>query len=1696
MEWERNQPRERAGSTPLPDPMTQAYATDTDTKGKGVDEPDTCRICRGEATEEEQLFYPCKCSGSIKFVHQACLMEWLSHSQKKYCELCKTPFRFTKLYDPNMPQELPAPVFLKELAIHGFRTLVTWLRFVLVAFVWLGWLPWSMRAIWRALFWLADGRWPTSGGSQQQAMETAEKRLAELAANGTTPIENPLASGYPASATAQSAAGALPQVLSPVSSMLNFTAGEPMILSLAKKAFLSLFVPAISSSTNSSQVNTTTLHRQRQPSWLSDVAFLNSLTSSPTFNNILIDTLEGQLITLLVVISFILVFLIREWVVQQQPAVNIGEAEREEAAQLIAENRPNQDAQAPPREPEGVLRPADEPPAGGRQGNEQETNASNREEGSRAGTPFQPGPQVHVIRGQLLPGQLLQGQLLQGQVLQGQVLQGQLLQARFPPSEPSSSRPSLQSGNAPGEASSSHPLIQEIGNPVLPGLETFKDLWIRGEGNPDEILRIIEEEGRQEELGWVVSAMTKLKRAEAVLYSQEPGTRSPNDSSNSGESTNVNDMPGPARPRAIIINASSFLDGRQGGAQLPSMSGAPVAGGSTSDANDVPASRDSPSSRDLGGEGSGSHDHIVSSDSSDSEGDEGIENQQGPREETYRPVSGTPSGEAPARPAETQEGSSTTYNTANADEQSSDTARQPSSSDPAPAALPPQNLVDRILDWLWGDVAPSNRGQRDVARDEQRIVEDPALEAPFVPVQNRQRDAQDLDAVAGAADAADAGPEANDVDAVEEGDDLEGIMELIGMQGPIFGLLQNGVFSALLIAFTIAVGIWLPYLWGKIALVFLTNPVQLFIGVPLALLSIIADVAVDTLIGSLGYVLYGVSLVLKVLRGPMGKFLPPMEWISRNISVRNASLYLISSSSQRLKKVVHGFFTFHESDLPVFSVLAHQALRVHEARIASLFKMLCAVGKFVLHDLPLGITTKGVRGTLSLDRTAAHLKGLFTRLPGLLQSIGNSTFSFLASLSSGNLLKVKGISAAQVPLDYELARWDTKDRIIAIIIGYIFATMLGVLYLRLIGLFSGVNRGQRIEGVVADVLHQAGGVMKVILIIGIEMIIFPLYCGVLLDLALMPLFENATLESRINFTVTSPLTSLFVHWFIGTCYMFHFALFVSMCRKIMRSGVLCKSLSISQNLNSLLTRRELDFIRDPDDPTFHPVRDVLERNVTTQLRKIAFSALVYGALVVICLGGVVWGLSFAFDGVFPIYWSSSVPVLEFPVDLLFYNFVMPFAIQSVKPSDGLHNMYNWWFRKCARMLRLTNFLFGERRRDEEGRHVRRTWRDVLSGKKGDPEHPVIGEEQRAAAEKQGLDAYFLRDGKFVRTPASDQVRIPKGGRVFLEVTEDNKRVDGAPDPDDGLHGRNNNMFTKVYIPPFFKLRIALFILLIWIFAAITGVSITVVPLVVGRRMIASLFPSHVRVNDIYAFSAGLYSVGGAVYALLYCRTGLSLLKERYWPSFKSPRQAVRGAYDMALNAMRLIYVSSAFSLLLPSLFALLTELYVLVPLHTYLEGGQAHVIHLVQDWTLGVLYVQMALKFILWNSTSRAARALNAIIRDGWLKPNVRLATRGFILPASVLALVAVVVPLFLGFLTNLTVFYGATSDVHAKVYRYAYPATLSAGLLVWLFHLLRRQIEIWRVNIRDEVYLIGERLHNFGEKRARDVGVPRRMIT
>lgn len=50
------------------------------------------RICHCEGDDESPLITPCHCTGSLHFVHQACLQQWIKSSDTRCCELCKYEF--------------------------------------------------------------------------------------------------------------------------------------------------------------------------------------------------------------------------------------------------------------------------------------------------------------------------------------------------------------------------------------------------------------------------------------------------------------------------------------------------------------------------------------------------------------------------------------------------------------------------------------------------------------------------------------------------------------------------------------------------------------------------------------------------------------------------------------------------------------------------------------------------------------------------------------------------------------------------------------------------------------------------------------------------------------------------------------------------------------------------------------------------------------------------------------------------------------------------------------------------------------------------------------------------------------------------------------------------------------------------------------------------------------------------------------------------------------------------------------------------------------------------------------------------------------------------------------------------------------------------------------------------------------------
>lgn len=137
-----------------------------------LDTDHSCRICRGESTPNSPLLHPCKCKGSIRYIHQDCLQEWLDHSQKttSMCDICNTPYSFRTIYDPNMPSHIPFSLVLARAAsavrAASISTLLVMLYFLCIIIQ----VPAFYMFVSRVCSWTIDGHLPVNNPTTIMAL--------------------------------------------------------------------------------------------------------------------------------------------------------------------------------------------------------------------------------------------------------------------------------------------------------------------------------------------------------------------------------------------------------------------------------------------------------------------------------------------------------------------------------------------------------------------------------------------------------------------------------------------------------------------------------------------------------------------------------------------------------------------------------------------------------------------------------------------------------------------------------------------------------------------------------------------------------------------------------------------------------------------------------------------------------------------------------------------------------------------------------------------------------------------------------------------------------------------------------------------------------------------------------------------------------------------------------------------------------------------------------------------------------------------------------------------------------------------------------------------------------------------------------------------------------------------------------------
>ncbi|KAJ2843845.1 hypothetical protein GGI22_007076, partial [Coemansia erecta] len=442
-------------------------------------------------------------------------------------------------------------------------------------------------------------------------------------------------------------------------------------------------------------------------------------------------------------------------------------------------------------------------------------------------------------------------------------------------------------------------------------------------------------------------------------------------------------------------------------------------------------------------------------------------------------------------------------------------------------------------------------------------------------------------------------------------------------------------------------------------------------------------------------------------------------------------------------------------------------------------------------------------------------------------------------------------------------------------------------------------------------------------------------------------------------------------------FMVHFARFVLHLRQVVRPGLLW-------------------FIRDPSDPNFHPIRDIIEDKMLPQQYNIARSAIMYCGIILICVGlSMVCTVYAAPKDTFPMKWDSNMQFGDYPVQVMIPIFLFPIVIMRGRPNEVLHCIFGWWWKQAAHLVRLSEFIIGTRSITDEGSWtiLNAPWVPDALIRMFMPSHIVkdvfetfnehvfdearVGRVEGALPTKEyhtrlqleidlALSAKyphlaFVLKGQNVRAPNTDTVLVVVGRQMVVPVddhgrpAEDQFDYEAAdypeirdreenqdrdlPPPAPGSSYRdrrfNPDQHSILFVPPNLKARVLSFFALGWMGIAVVSGSTLVLSLMIGRSVYNRLgdFPRH----DVLALAIGLL-VLLAVSVIMY-RVSLQI-SELY--SRNSDRVAVlqrlkRRAVQAGTAVYKLAICAVIFFGIIPAFYGLIVEIYFVVPFRDYIR---------------------------------------------------------------------------------------------------------------------------------------------------------------
>lgn len=247
------------------------------------------------------------------------------------------------------------------------------------------------------------------------------------------------------------------------------------------------------------------------------------------------------------------------------------------------------------------------------------------------------------------------------------------------------------------------------------------------------------------------------------------------------------------------------------------------------------------------------------------------------------------------------------------------------------------------------------------------------------------------------------------------------------------------------------------------------------------------------------------------------------------------------------------------------------------------------------------------------------------------------------------------------------------EGLITTLVGYVLlAKILIFLYVSMA--LSSFYRARKVIGLCYIVI-------KVALLVVFEICVFPLICGVWLDVCSLKLF-NSTISDRMNSFEQSPGTSVFIHWLVGMIYVFYFATFVFLLREVLRPGLLW-------------------FLRNLNDPDFNPVQEMIQLTVFRHIRRFLTSVTLFGFSVVLILLLPIKIITYFQSNLkrpilpFNVSPNSETLANELSIELLWLHAALPALLEQSHLRIWAKNLIKLWAVCVSWLLGIRSYLLGD-----------------------------------------------------------------------------------------------------------------------------------------------------------------------------------------------------------------------------------------------------------------------------------------------------------------------------------------------------------------------------------------------------------------